>query len=198
MFFGSYEQDNNTSDGKEDIEWLVLDIQDGKMLILSKYALDFQPYNKERTAVTWETCTLREWLNHDFLTSAFTEIEQTMIPIVTVSADKNPRYGTEPGSDTQDKVFLLSIPEVEEYFASDSARRCQITDYADARGVITDSDGSCWWWLRSPGNQQNVAASVYFDGGVYSIGGVVNELYGYTTYISIHAIRPAIWVEIGE
>lgn len=37
--FGSYEQDNDTSNGKEDIEWLVLEVKDGKALLISKYAL---------------------------------------------------------------------------------------------------------------------------------------------------------------
>ncbi|MBP3696995.1 MAG: hypothetical protein J6J45_05560, partial [Clostridia bacterium] len=61
--FGSYEQDNDLSNGKEPIEWLVLDKQDGKVLVISKYALDAKPYNDEYVDVTWETCTLRSWLN---------------------------------------------------------------------------------------------------------------------------------------
>ena len=32
VFFGSYEQNNDLSDGKEDIEWCVLAKEDGKML----------------------------------------------------------------------------------------------------------------------------------------------------------------------
>ena len=53
----------------------------------------------------WETCTLRKWLNSDFLNSVFTEDEKTKINTVLVSADKNPEFNSDPGSDTQDKVF---------------------------------------------------------------------------------------------
>ena len=41
-----------------------------------------------------------------------------MIPIVTVSADENPEYSTNPGKATQDQVFLLSLKETKKYFAS--------------------------------------------------------------------------------
>ena len=33
--FGVYEQDNDLTNGKEPIEWLVLDVQDGEDLLLS-------------------------------------------------------------------------------------------------------------------------------------------------------------------
>ena len=65
--FGTYEQDNNTSNGKEEVEWLVLEVKDGKALIISKYALDCKPYNTGLTGATWETCTLRKWLNNNFI-----------------------------------------------------------------------------------------------------------------------------------
>ena len=41
--FGMYEQDNDKSNGAEAIEWQVLDKKDGKVLLLSKYALDAKP-----------------------------------------------------------------------------------------------------------------------------------------------------------
>ncbi len=103
--FGAYEQDNNTSNGKEDIEWLVLEVKDGKALVISKYALDRKPYNASYTDVTWETCTLRKWLNKEFINAAFSADEKAMIPTVTVPADKNPDYSTNPGNATQDQVF---------------------------------------------------------------------------------------------
>ena len=47
--FGTYEQDGNTGNGAEPIEWYVLDEKDGKTLLISKYILDAQPYD------TWGT-----------------------------------------------------------------------------------------------------------------------------------------------
>ena len=71
--FGKYEQDNKTSNGKEDIEWIILDRQGDKVLLISRMALDQQPYNTKKADVTWETCSLRKWLNGSFYESAFDE-----------------------------------------------------------------------------------------------------------------------------
>ena len=188
--FGSYEQDNNKSNGQEDIEWLVLAKEGTKILVISKEALDCKPYNTSYTDVTWETCTLRKWLNNDFINAAFSADERTMIPTVTVSADKNPDYSTNPGNATQDQVFLLSITEVNKYFSSDSARQCKPTDYAVANGAWESDSGNCWWWLRSPGYILNRAASVDDDGVVYEIGDYVN--------IGFSAVRPALWIDLNS
>ena len=186
VFFGAYEQDNNTSNGKEDVEWLVLEVKDGKALVVSKYALDCKQYNTSNTDVTWETCTLRKWLNNDFINAAFSSYEKAMIPTVTVSADKN---STNPGNATQDQVFLLSITEANKYFGSDSARQCKPTDYAVANGSRESHSGNlCWWWLRSPGSTQDSAAYVYSSGGVIESGNDVDYNDG--------AVRPAMWISI--
>ena len=189
--FGTYEQDNNTSNGKEDIEWLVLEVKDGKALVISKYAIDCKPYNTSYTAVTWETCTLRKWLNNDFINAAFSADEKAMIPTVTVSADKIPDYSTNPGNATQDQVFLLSITEANKYFSSDSARQCKPTEFAVAGGAyVNSSNGNCWWWLRSPGGYQNDAAFV-------CSGGDVDE-FGYFVNLVTRAVRPALWIDFSK
>lgn len=188
--FGSYEQDNNKSNGQEDIEWLVLEKDGTKILVVSKYALDCKPYNTSYTDVTWETCTLRKWLNNDFLGSAFSANEKAMIPTVTISADKNPDYNTNPGNAMQDQVFLLSITEANKYFSSDSARQCKPTDYAVANGAWESDSGNCWWWLRSPGYYQNYAAFVYDVGDVNEYGSFVN--------IDDDAVRPALWIDLNS
>ena len=189
VFFGAYEQDNNTSNGMEDIEWLVLEVKDGKALLISKYALDCQQYNTSYTGVTWETCTLRKWLNNDFINSAFTADEKAIIPTVMVSADKNSAYSTDPGNATQDQVFLLSIVETNKYFSSNDARECKPTEYAIANGAFVNSDnGNCWWWLRSPGRYQDYAADVRKDGDVHE--------YGDRVYYDNGAVRPALWIDL--
>lgn len=196
VFFGAYEQDNNISNGKEDIEWLVLAKEDNRLLVISQYTLDCQRYNTEYANVTWENCTLRKWLNEDFLNSTFSDGEKAMIPTLTVSADKNPDYSTEPGNATQDKVFLLSITEANRYFKTDEERMCVPTAYAKANGTYMNSSytkggiATCWWWLRSPGLFQYLAADVYRDGGVISRGYSINNGHG--------GVRPAMWIELGD
>ncbi len=194
IVFGAYEQDNNTSNGKEDIEWLVLAKEDNKILVISDKALDCKPYNQSRDYVTWETCSLRNWLNNDFINAAFTAEERAMIPTVTVSADMNPEYNTNPGNATKDKVFLLSIVEAEKYFTSDEARKCVPTEYAISNGASTSDSytkggkATCLWWLRSPGFDQFIAAYVNYFGPVLRYGRSVGNV--------SNSVRPAMWISI--
>ena len=184
VFFGEYEQDKDISNGKEDIAWLVLAKENNKIFVISEKALDCQPYNIEPNVnITWETCTLRKWLNTDFINSAFSSDEKVKIPTVTVSADKNPKYGTDPGNATQDQVFLLSITEANKYFDYDNIRTCRLTDYAAAK-----TSTGWYWWLRSPGDYHNLAAYVNFDGSVSNNGYIVSN--------SSVAVRPAMWISI--
>lgn len=190
ILFGTYEQDKNKSNGKEDIEWIALDIKDGRALLITRYALDCQPYNEEGMDVTWEDCTLRNWLNEDFFNAAFSAEEQELISTTTVSADKNPYYSTWAGRDTQDEVFLLSISEANKYFSSDDERQCLSTAYAITRGAILGSSGNCAWWLRSPGYLQENAGIVNGPGHVFVMGNYVAD--------DDNAVRPAIWVDLSE
>ena len=194
VYFGTYEQDNDTSNGKENIKWLVLAKEKNRILVISDKALDCQEYNSSRTSVTWETCTLRKWLNNDFINAAFSDDEKAMIPTVTVSADKNPEYDTDPGNATKDRVFLLSIVEAEKYFTSDEARMCVPTEYTISNGALTSDSyteggkATCWWWLRSPGYYQYDAAFVCIDGDIDEHGcGVDRDDY---------AVRPEMWISI--
>ncbi len=189
VVFGVYEQDNNIENGKEDIEWLVLDENDGKKLLISKYALDCQKYKTVYSDVTWETCELRKWLNNDFISSAFSADEMTIIPTVTVSAEKNPTYSTKPGNATRDQVFLLSLTEADKYFTSNSTRECKPTAYAVANGASERYNDNCRWWLRSPGSNRTRATCVNDVGDVFEFGDFVNS--------ANRAVRPALWIEIG-
>ena len=188
IFFGSYEQNNNISDGKEDIEWLILEVKNGKALIISKHALDCKQYNTVCADVSWESCSLRKWLNNDFFNTAFSDEERAKIPTVTVSDNTNPAYNTAPGAATQDKVFLLSINQANKYFEADNERICKPTDYAVARGAWENPDGNCWWWLRSPGKTQDVNTAVFGDGDIYERGDDVSN--------DNNAVRPALWIEL--
>ena len=206
--FGTYEQDNNTGNGAEPIEWLVLDNQGDRMLVISRYGLDCQPYNTTKTDVTWETCTLRSWLNGEFYNTAFNDSEKALIRTTTISNPDNARYITSGGSATIDNVFCLSIDEAKTYFGADSkdsndfiinpARATKPTAYAVAKGAYVNNStqwysGNCWWWLRSPGNNQNYAAHVSHLGSVHEHG-YINE-YNNGVNSADDAVRPALWIE---
>ncbi|MBQ6274984.1 MAG: hypothetical protein IJK63_12275 [Oscillospiraceae bacterium] len=186
--FGAYEQDNDMANGKEPLEWIVLERDGNNVMLISKYALDCQPYHDPYANVTWETCYLRGWLNDTFLNEAFNPEEQNSILITTVTADSNPAYSVSPGNDTCDKVYLLSIPEANTYFATDADRQCKGTEYCYAQGVAKDDDGNSWWLLRSPGYESRLAAFVNSYGSISNRGDGVNH--------TRSAIRPVIWINL--
>lgn len=199
--FGAYEQDNNTRNGKEPIEWQVLEIKGGRALLISKYGLDAKRYNTSRTDVTWATCTLRSWLNRDFMNAAFTGEEQGRIALTNVDNSKSQGYSgwsTNGGSNTQDKIFFLSYAEANRYFgvtrdnADNAEARVSPTTYAQSNGAYasssyktTDGEDAGWWWLRSPGYYQYNASYVYESG---SLSG---RSVGYSA-----CVRPALWLNL--
>lgn len=206
--FGNYPQTASGTDNTP-IEWLVLAIDGDKVLLLSRYGLDAQPYNTNDTNVTWEKCTLRTWLNDTFYNKAFTAEEQKAIETTTVSNAKDQCYSgyrADGGNNTQDKVFLLSYAEANKYLGvtynnnSNTIARVQPTEYAIAQhahtsgsyatldGSYTTSDGKAvgYWWLRSPGDVQAYAAFVSTGGSLFD----ANVNFG------SYCVRPALWVEI--
>ncbi|MBR3356030.1 MAG: toll/interleukin-1 receptor domain-containing protein [Oscillospiraceae bacterium] len=184
--FGSYEQDNNTSNGAEPIQWIVLGKEGDHALVISKDALASKPFYSSSNTATWERSTVREWLNKDFVTEAFNEKEVDFICLSSVSADKNPDFISVAGNDTEDYVFLLSIEEVNKYFETEESRRCSATSYAKDHGVKVRNDGYCSWWLRTSGNTDKWAAYVNQDGEINSRGANIKG--------SIYAVRPAMWI----
>lgn len=208
--FGTYEQDNIVSNGQEPIEWIVLYNNGSELYVLSKNALDCKPYNEERTDVTWETCTLRRWLNEDFFYIAFNNTEQSVIKNTIVKNADNPLFGTVGGNDTKDKVFLPSVADmvntdygfISEYAFSDGDdddkminRRCAPTLFAKEHGIWTSDsymtayyDHSCNWWLRSPGDSTHGAMLMTGSGSIYVSGDYVstNDL----------GVRPALIINL--
>ena len=198
--FGHYEQDNDTSNGKEPIEWRVLEVTNSSYLIISEKVLDVKPYNTTSTSITWEKSTIRSWLNgydasyntvgndytsDNFIDTAFTAEEKARILSSGVSAHANPKYSTNPGNATQDKIFLLSVVEANNYYTNDADRQADATRYAV--GTCTDVHCYASWWLRSPGSSTNRAADVYADGSVNSSG--------YSVFDDGSGVRPALWVQ---
>ena len=118
---GTYEQDNDTSDGAEPISWEVLAVEDGRALIVSDYAIACRSFHDECGDITWEACTLRAWLNDEFYGEAFSKADREYILLSDVENNDNLVYGTEGGEDTEDYVFLLSLEEVRDYYDIDEA-----------------------------------------------------------------------------
>lgn len=189
VYFGHYEQDQDGLNGKEEIEWIVLNRRDNKMLLISKYVLDCHAYYGQQADVTWEKSSIRHWLNTDFLDQAFSAEEQKLLLSTSVLADANDKYETSAGNETVDKVFLLSEGEAERYLSSRSDRVCQATPYAKANGVQSaGADGPSCWWLRTPGFDQSFATYVQTNGGICQEGLNVR--------IDAYGVRPVVCVDL--
>ena len=157
-----------------------------KILLISKYALDGKKYEGESSEATWDTCSLRSWLNYDFYNQAFSEKERNRIKETTVKAEWNREFDVNPGKDTLNKVFLLSRKEAEMYFSGQSARRCRCTYYGYTADVAqNEGEDACNWWLRSPGKSEREVAYINYNGEFGS-----KEVYAHL------AVRPAIWISI--
>lgn len=189
VFFGEYEQDYDTSNDKENIEWLVLDKKDDAVLVISKHVLEDKPFGRKDD--TWETCSLRKWLNGDFITDAFSPEEQSKLQITNVSADKNPYYSmVDSGNATMDKVFLLSAPEAEKYFTSDEARK------ADIYSSVSNEYHYDSWWLRTPGAALGADGKTYQRFGSMYIGSIGSISFAGNSGNAKNGVRPAMWISI--
>ena len=166
LTFGAWEQDGDYDNGLEPVEWQVLETDGDKLLVVSRKILDCQPYDLNDEDASWETCSLRAWLNEDFYRSAFLAQEQEAVLLSDVPADKNPQEDTDPGNGTEDRVFLLSAAEVERFFPEEADQVCPRSEEAAALGVLGNEVTGGTWWLRTPGNGKSYASYVYPNGGM--------------------------------
>ena len=198
--FGHYEQDNDPAD-TEAIEWIVLDVKDGKALVLSKYCLTGRTYHPTHDAVTWETSDMRAWLNADFLQAAFTEQELGAIALTEVKAFPYPGTMSFAGNDTMDRVFLLDVREVNALLRMDEVRNAHATPYADEHGAsVSTVNGLCWWWLRTPGEDHTQVAYISNSSIAKTVGQVrVGDVDNVNTKHNVTGgVRPAMWIDLSK
>ncbi len=223
VWFGNYWQDDTIEDGsvnkndeKIQIKWRVLSVNGKDAFLMADRNLDVQRYHDISADVTWETCTMRSWLNGygasenicgidyssgNFLEYAFTAEEQSAIETTAVENADNPVYHTEGGNRTSDKVYLLSIDEAVNPSYGFTTSTGSITDtrqavntaYVAAGGEIKNrrmgSAGNVdLWWLRSPGSHNGYASYVAPQGELYMDG-------TYAENIDL-AVRPVLHLDL--
>lgn len=182
------------SSGSNKIKWVLIDIDNDSGLLISKEALINMPFNdsecKTDDKVSWETSTIREWLNSEFFDQAFDKKEQDKILDTTVIAKSKSNefhlFANE-GKDTIDKIYLLSVEESKKYFTYDADRVCKPTQYAIDNNcwVDEDSQATCWW-LRTVGGISPYIAYVYYDGYIWKDGCLSDfDKWG---------VRPVMWI----
>ena len=188
--FGSYEQDNNLSNGKETIVWRVLAVKGDKALLISYYNLDCKPYNTHITNITWRTSSILMWLNTEFIDAAFSKEQSNAILMSEMDIEKSIGDGISRNKSTVAKVFILSDTEAEQLFAGDADRIAYTTSYAKDNGAKTLGSGEGWYWLRSTGYGTGKATCVSYGGSIYYYGLDMND--------DETAVRPALWVDLSS
>jgi hypothetical protein len=153
-------------------QWMVIQEEPNRVLILKKECVGLERYhansNSYLDSVTWQTCTLRQWLK-DFYTHTFTEEQKAQILEIDVPIDRS-QHEKGDAAHVRDKIFLLSTSEAERYLTTDTRRK-------------TDVSGS--WWLRSNFGPRH---AVYVDGGqIMPYGKDVSGILG---------VRPALWLNL--
>lgn len=190
---GSYEQDNDLTNGQEPIEWRVLQIEGNELLAITEYALDSQPYNARGGRARWNTASLRTWLSNDFYNAAFSDEQKALI--ITKDLENWRENNT-----SEDPVTLLNCDEAKTLFANHDDRMCTPTAYAVAQGARLstkfqkDKDGyyNVNWWLRTHSWESNArGAYVANSGGVMTCGGNKD---GTASNAKI-AVRPAVYFD---
>lgn len=183
IVFGSYPQQN---DRAEAIEWIMLEDNGERVLLLSRYCLASMPWHNSHEAVTWDESDIRAWLNGEFLETAFSEEERATILSAVLNNGDDLNYGTPDGEDTTDSVFLLSVREALHYLDIGN-RTASPSAYAIRQGAYTNGSGNCAWWLRSPGMTETSPAYFASAGEIGNRAHEVNE--------TIIGVRPAIWIK---
>ena len=201
VYFGNYWQNDTNGDGtadqqddKEPIKWRVLSVDGSDAFLMADQCLDTQPYNEENEDVTWETCTLRTWLNDTFWNNAFSTNDKNAIRYTTVINEDNSYYETEGGNTTVDKVYVLS--EREAYntiygfgsiYGVSATRKSKVSEYAKECGAYTSGENG-HWWLRTPGENADDAMRAEYDGWISRVGNPVTTIY--------HTVRPVLHINL--
>lgn len=195
--FGSFEQDGNATNGKEKIEWYILneDVENKKALIISKHALAYQGFTNrefmnscsyEDNCAAYELSSLRAWLNTKFVDDAFTTDERKRILLTNVSAEKNPKYDTEPGKSTEDLVFVLSISEFETFFNSYNDRAYRSKTTVVEKAIEEKPNNRCnSIWLRNPGEYPDFYSTCVMNGSISS-----------KTSLESGLVYPVMWINM--
>ena len=214
VYFGNYYYYQSNDSTKEPVKWRVLSNTGGQLFLLADQNLDVFQYHTELETVTWETSTIRSWLNgygassntggsngtdytgDNFLNAAFSAGEQRAIATTTVVNDENTDYGTDGGNDTNDRIFLLSLTETynRTYFPRGTNLRSTNTAYVAGGGKLgrgmNGANEPDRYWLRSPGFEHWQAAFMEDDGSQNADGNPVND--------RATAVRPAFNLDLDD
>lgn len=204
VYFGNIIQDYNKNK-EEPISWIVCDVQEGHVLLVSEKVLYDFPYHKYHDNTTWKDSKLCRMLNHDFYSSAFSKEEKKMLcgkkdennpdwditdkEAFTYYINKSEEDDYEDIKVETELVFILSKEETEKYMPSAEDRIAVATKAVQSQGIGNRNNGyKAPWWITDMGTGKLKAMYVETDGNIDTEGKTINN--------SGMGVRPAIWVKV--
>ena len=215
--FGNYYQKEN-SNKKNEIEWFVLDKNDEYALLLSKYILDVGKMS-ERDECQWSETILRNWLNSDFYNTAFNDNEKERIIECELENFNIPISLHKKQEKTKDKVFILSLDELQRYFYNDERKvnkelTTTATKFAFSKNKLIDFNSKDFEEEKKkyakafnlPLSAFNIKTTTYWtrtfkDNRCLVIsydGNIEGQIDGKSNLNIYNGVRPAIFVKIGD
>lgn len=182
IYFGRFPNDEDYV--MKPLLWRVIAVEGGKALLITVDNIINQSNELTQSGI-WKDCWVRKLLNEGFYDSAFTEIEKAQIVYSIIDNPDNKSQRVDGGPNTKDRVFLLSIDEVEKYMPTEEDRKSTATEYACKQHPPKRDTG--FWQLRTPGKGGwgSVAVSDIFGDYCAMTGNHVGYSY----------LRPAIWIK---
>lgn len=175
---------------EQEIQWRVLAVEGEQALVVSEFVLEYDRFHSW-SAVIWRDSLIRQWTG-EFYENAFSEEEKQRVLLSTICTSDKPAWSddlaNDPGVETRDYVFLLSVQEAQKYFVSDQDRLARATPYIQHKvGHSVEPERVSGWWLRNRGYNVSYASDVLPHGEVDDYGEEVYEEGG---------IRPAMWIKV--
>ena len=167
-------------------------------MVVSKCIIAMQPFNTTNEGhISWEKCSLRKWLNNDFLNEAFSDAEKKLISDTTVSNTEYLAFGLSYSTTdhlTTDKVFLLGENERDMLSSVDALKGIGTDSVIALFGDVANRDSSDLkfiWWLRTTwedavGCQASAVYGASYDEHEHDTYNVEESA----------GVRPAMWISL--
>lgn len=181
--------------GINPMPWIVLDKKDGKALVISKYIIDCQAYHNIFYKVHWKDSSACKWLNREYAERYFTDEEKERIHPVHIAMEEDTLYMEKTENTTENRLFFLSMAEVEKYFRTEDDRRARITSFGKRKIMWATFDEYAHWWLRTYSKDPVGASHVKLDGKLTVHGGTILSN-GYDEFYDHFGVRPAMYINL--
>lgn len=156
--YGRYEQDNNQSNGPEDVEWILYLKGQTNIYLISRFILDISCFSNTLKSGTFKESSLDQWLD-SFHNHAFTSLQKDSLAWQDLDPPENDEYPqTEQEGRLYRKVAVFSLNELKDYL-SPEYYQAQGTPYALAKG-LQEENGFSPWWTRTMGKNGTLSCFV--------------------------------------